>query len=207
MPILPPEPTLFPQDLLDATDAPAGPSRAWWVLYVRTRQEKSLARQMHALQVPFFLPLMRNPLRIRGKAVDSHVPLFAGYLFLYANREERGAAIATGRVIRCLEVHTQNELWADLRQVHRLLRSGARVGPETRLTPGTPVEIREGPLAGLQGKILRGATGRRFVVQVNFIQQGASVLLDEESLEPLEAAEPVGRGADRLAHDKVLLPV
>jgi transcription antitermination factor NusG len=206
VPILPPEPMLFPQDLLETEDPPAGPGRAWWVLYVRTRQEKSLARQMNALQVPFYLPLVRNSLRIRGKAVDSYVPLFCGYLFVYANREERGTAIATGRVIRSLEVHTQNELWADLRQVHRLLSSGARVGPETRLSPGTPVEIREGPLAGLQGKILRGAKGRRFVVQVNFIQQGASVLLDEESLEPLEAPEPMGQLPDRIATGKIRLP-
>jgi hypothetical protein len=198
---------LFPQDLLETEDAPAGPGRAWWVLYVRTRQEKSLARQMHALQVPFYLPVVRNSLRIRGKAVDSHVPLFAGYLFLYASREERGAAIGTGRVVRSLEVHNQDELWADLRQVHRLLSSGATVGTESRLVPGTPVEICEGPLAGLRGKILRGATGRRFVVEVNFIQQGASVLLDERSLEPREEPFPIGGRGERAANPKVLVPV
>ena len=32
---------------------------------------------------------------------------------------------------------------------------------------------RSGPLAGLKGKILRTASGRRFVVEVDFIQQGA----------------------------------
>ena len=40
--------------------------------------------------------------------------------------------------------------------------------------------------AGLKGKIIRVATGRRFVVQVDFIQQGASVVLDDFAVQPAE---------------------
>jgi transcriptional antiterminator RfaH len=83
-------------------------------------------------------------------------------------------------------VADQVGLWHDLRQVRQLIASGAPVTREERLTAGTPVEIHEGPLAGLRGTILRGASGRRFVVQVNFIQQGASVLLHDSCLYALE---------------------
>jgi hypothetical protein len=48
---------------------------------------------------------------------------------------------------------------------------------------GATVEIRHGALAGLKGKIIRAASGNRFVVQIDFIQQGASVLLDGFCLE------------------------
>jgi len=44
------------------------------------------------------------------------------------------------------------------------------------------VEIQSGPLAGLRGKVLRSASGWRFVVTIDFIQQGASVLLDDFNL-------------------------
>jgi transcriptional antiterminator RfaH len=179
----------FPSDLLEAPEflletpeSPQDADRAWWVLYVRARQEKSLARQMRESRVPYFLPLARNTFRIRGRTMQSYLPLFGGYVFLFANREERGKAIATGRVIRCLPVPDQEELWADLRQLHRLLATDMTITAESNLGPGMTVEIREGALAGLRGKILRTATGRRFVVQVNFIQQGASVLLDEQNL-------------------------
>ena len=91
-----------------------------------------------------------------------------------------------------LEVADQKTLWDDLTQVHRLINTGAPITPEERLEPGAPVEISRGPLAGLKGRIIRAASGRRFVVQVNFIQRGASVLIDDFNLIAIdeELAEP-----------------
>ena len=86
---------------------------------------------------------------------------------------------------RQLDVADQDSLWRDLRQVHRLIASGAPVTPEERLAPGSAVEIHSGPLAGLRGVIVRAATGHRFVVQVDFIQRGASVLIDAATLAPV----------------------
>src|SRR5207247_2892865 len=97
------------------------------------------------------------------------------------------AALTTNRIVRTLPVGNQATMWADLRQIHQLIASGAPITPEERLTPGVSVEIRSGPLAGLKGKILRTASGRRFVVEVDFIQQGASVLMDNFSLAQIES--------------------
>jgi transcription antitermination factor NusG len=183
MPILPAEPALFPGNLFDG--AAEAPERVWWVLHVKPRQEKSLARHLYGQQVPFYLPLTRNRLTIRGRPRQSWVPLFPGYVFVCGNAEERLTALAGSRVLRSLHVADQAGLWHDLRQVHQLIASGAPITREERLLPGTAVEIHEGPLAGLRGTILRGASGRRFVVQVNFIQQGASVLLHHSCLTAL----------------------
>jgi transcription antitermination factor NusG len=138
--------------------------------------------------MPFYLPLARRRLRVRGRPLTSFVPLFPGYLFLLADRDERVAALATRRVVRTLEVADQEGLWRDLRQIYQLIASGAPVTPEDKLVPGAAVEIRCGPLAGLRGVIVRAASGHRFVVQVDFIQRGASVLIDEATLTPIDAA-------------------
>ncbi len=95
------------------------------------------------------------------------------------------AALTTQRIVRSLQVADQNQLWCDLAQIHRLIRSGCALTPEERLSPGSLVEIHSGPLAGLRGKIQTNASRRRFVVEVNFIQRGASVLLDEFVLAPV----------------------
>jgi hypothetical protein len=44
------------------------------------------------------------------------------------------------------------------------------------------VVIRSGPLAGLRGTIVEKAAKRRFVVAVDFIQRGASIVLDDDTL-------------------------
>src|SRR5205807_7401299 len=111
--------------------------------------------------------------------------IFPGYLFLLADRDERLTALTTDRVVNTLAVHDQDRLWDDLRQIDRLLAAGVPVACESKLAPGTPVEITTGPLAGLRGTVVRTASGRRFVVRVNFIHQGASVMLEDCALLPL----------------------
>jgi len=179
MPILAAEPCWFPAPLFDEAEASTDAERVWWVLHTRPRQEKSLARQLCAAQVPFYLPLVARRLRIRGRTITSHVPLFGSYVFVLGSREERVTTLTTNRVVQCLEVKDQPGLWQDLRQLWRLIGSGAPITPEDRLAPGMSVQITSGPLAGLKGTILRTAKGRRFVVTVDFIQRGASVLLDD----------------------------
>jgi transcription antitermination factor NusG len=186
MPILPAEPDVFPGELFaDEPSALSGP-RDWWVLHTRPRQEKSLARRLHAQGVPFYLPTVARRGRVRGRVLTARVPLFPGYLFLWGDAADRQSALATNRVVRALAVAEQPRLWDDLRQIHRLLAAGRPVTPEDRLVPGAPVEIAHGPLVGLRGTISRTASGRRFVVQVDFIQRGASVMLDDFALVPLQ---------------------
>jgi transcription antitermination factor NusG len=113
-------------------------------------------------------------------------------LFLLARHDEYHFALSTRRVARSLEVNGQSQLWEDLCQIHRLIGSGAAVRPEDRLEPGAPVLIQSGPLAGLRGVIVKTASGNRFVVRVDFIQRGASVLLEDCMLSrvPTKTARP-----------------
>ena len=171
MPILPPEPNTFPPDLFSEENPAVRQGRVWWVLHTKPRQEKSLARQLVQVRVPFYLPLIEHRSRVRGRVQQTNVPLFPSYLFLLGERDERVTALATNRVVHTLEVPDQQMLWDDLIQVNRLIQTGAPITPEERLEPGALVEIKSGALAGLKGRILRAATGRRFVVQVNFIQR------------------------------------
>jgi transcription antitermination factor NusG len=185
MPVLAAEPNIFPPELLTSPLQPESCPGQWWVLHTRPRQEKSLARQLGELRVPFYLPIVARRFRVRGRAMTSHMPLFPGYVFLLADRDQRLVALATNRVVRTLPVNDQPQLWHDLMQLQRLIATGSPITPEERLAPGSKVEIHSGPLAGLKGKIVKQATGHRFVVEVDFIQRGASVLLDDCCLSSL----------------------
>jgi transcriptional antiterminator RfaH len=187
VPILAAEADRYPAHLLE--DPP--PERDWYVLHTRPRQEKSLARYLHAAGVSFYLPTVPRRSNVRGRVLTAHAPLFPGYLFLCADRDERVTALASNRIVNALEVSDRPRLWDDLRQIDRLLGTGLPVSDEMILAPGTPVEITTGPLAGLCGTVIRSASGRRFVVRVDFIQRGASVLLEDCALLPLRGV-PMG---------------
>jgi transcriptional antiterminator RfaH len=178
MPLLPPEPFVFPDNLfLD----PFGPndSQRWLVLHTRPRAEKALVRRFLGRSLPFFLPLYQKRWRSRGRLLCSYLPLFPGYVFLRGGPEARLEALQTNLVANCLPVEDQEQLHADLRRVHHLMTSGEPLVPEDRLQPGTLVEIIDGPLKGLQGKVLREGKRLKFFVEVNFLQRGASVEIDK----------------------------
>jgi hypothetical protein len=184
MPTLSLEPMIWPESLLDAhTDEHRGGQ--WWVLHVKPRSEKALARKCLRRQVSFYLPQYCNPHRGPGRGKGSYLPLFTGYLFFFGGESDRLMALETNLIVKALAVPNQREFAEDLRRIHHVLESGLPVFPEQRLQPGTVVAIVEGPLAGLEGTVIRRKNKLTLTLKVSFLQQGASVELESWMVEPI----------------------
>ena len=114
------------------------------------------------------------------------MPLFSGYVFMLGSEQERVCSLTSNRVSRILPVHDPSRLRAELENIFRLISSGAPLTVEQRLVPGNRVRVRHGPLAGMEGTVLvrRGKT--RLIVNVTFLQQGASVEVEDFNLEPID---------------------
>lgn len=184
MPLLAMEPSLYPENLFEDAADYAG-SQRWWVLHTRPRAEKALARRCFGLEVPFFLPLYRKHWFSGGRRQKSFLPLFPGYLFLHGDELARLAALQTNLVANVIPVTEQQQLHADLLRVHRLIDAGSSLTPEEGLQPGTPVEITEGPMAGLRGKVLRRGRHLQFFIEVQFLQRGVSVEIESGMFQPI----------------------
>ncbi len=190
MPILKPEPDLFPDDLFALS-----PDRfPWWVVHVRSRQEKLLARECRRRGVPFYLPLceQRSSRDRRGRV--AYVPLFTGYLFARGDLEhERLELLKTNLCLQVLAVPDQEGLAADLAQVRRLQELGVPLVPWPELTKGSTVRIAEGPFRGMTGRVTKVKGKSRFIVSVRFIHRSVSVELERDALAPAEPERPRSR--------------
>lgn len=186
MPILAKEPHLFPDHLFSLEDLGRSAAERWWALYTRSRREKQLMRYLLSLQVPFFCPLAPQTRRSpAGRVRTSFLPLFANYVFLYGDGTSHSLALKTNCVSRTIAVPDDRQLTHDLRQIHFLLQKDVPVMPETKVEAGARVRIRSGFLAGLEGIVVKRDRQRRLIVAVDFLQQGASVLLDDFDIEPI----------------------
>jgi transcriptional antiterminator RfaH len=185
MPLLPLEPYLYPNSLFEPNGAAAEADERWWVLHSRPRAEKALARQFQARRLGYFLPLYQKRWRNNGRSQSSYLPLFPGYIFLRGNEVARVEALTTNLIANVLPVTDQERLFADLTRVHQLMNSGNALTPESRLQPGTRVEITAGPLAGLQGKILHRGKKLHFFIEVQLLQQGVSVEIESWMFQPI----------------------
>jgi len=186
MPILPKQRDVFPEDLLDAAAGlPGGPLR-WLVLYTPARREKELMRKLEAVDVAFYAPLISRRLRSSGgRTRTSFVPLFPGYVFCRADEEGRRAALTTNCVSRWIPVGDERMLVDDLRAIKRLVDTEQPLTPEARLEPGQPVRVRSGPLVGIEGTVVKRRGMERLIVAVRFLNQGASIELEDVDLESL----------------------
>jgi transcriptional antiterminator RfaH len=186
MPILDREVSLFPDELLESPEfLETSVDRRWWAIYTKPRQEKALARELLNSQVPFFLPLITKRVIYRGRRVESELPLFSGYLFLFGDDDERLRTICTNRVSQLVSVHDAPGLVSDLRSVHRLIQSKAALNIENQLKPGRLVRVTSGPFMGMEGTIEACKSGYRLVVGVQLLQRGVSLEIDDACIEAI----------------------
>jgi transcription antitermination factor NusG len=187
MPILPKQRDIFPADLLEESvvgDLVRG--RGWIAFYTLSRREKDLMRKLEAAAIPFYAPLVQRRLRSPGGRTRlSYVPLFPGYVFSLVDDEQRRAALATNTVARWLSIGDPAGFVADLRNIKHLIDTDRPLTPEALLEPGQPVRVRSGPLRGLEGTVVKRRGGQRLVVAVRFLNQGASIELEDVDFERL----------------------
>jgi transcription antitermination factor NusG len=194
MPILPRQRDIFPEWLLDATDAAEGAGRGgdaagvqgsrWVAFYTLSRREKDLMRKLEAAAVPFYAPLVKRRLRSPGgRARLSYMPLFPGYVFAKVDDDQRRTALATNTVARWLPVGDAAELVADLRRIKQLIDTDRPLTPEARIEAGQEVRVRGGALGGIEGTVVKRRGGQRLLVAVRFLNQGVSIELEDVDLE------------------------
>jgi len=188
MPILPAEPDLHPADLWDdPSTIPAKKTAArWWCLHAKPRQEKAVARDLRRGDLTYYLPQAAQETRTpKGRKVRSVVPLFPGYVFLHGDWDDRASALKGNRLVAVLKVDDQEALESDLRQIQRMLGSGLPIEAEPEIPAGSLVRIKEGPLAGLEGRVIKRLNGSHFVAAVRFLGRGARVQLHDWEVEAL----------------------
>jgi transcriptional antiterminator RfaH len=184
VPILPREPDCFPPDLFEQLRGPQAPTGQWWVAYTLARREKDLMRQLRGVEIAHFGALA--PKRTRsasGRVRTSYVPLFANYVFVFGGEDDRRRALASQCISHTLPVADSAQMTRDLGQICRLIAADAPLWPESKLESGERVRVRSGPLAGLEGVVVERRGERRLLVAVEFLQQGASLQMEDFQVE------------------------
>jgi transcription antitermination factor NusG len=169
----------------------------WHVLHVKSRQEKILSDDLLAMGIAHYLPLMRQVRFHGGRKAVVEMPLFPGYVFLRGTLDEAYRADRTRRVARIIPVANQQRLDWELRNLDMALSHRVALDPYPFLSKGVRVEVRSGPLRGLQGVIgdrrsssgssnSTGTRADRLILQVQMLGTATSLEIDGAILDPLD---------------------
>lgn len=160
--------------------------REWYALVVRPRSEKAVAQALANRGVERYLPVYRGRYRSAGRFKDVDLPLFPQYVFCRIDTCSHAHVLSTPGVYRF--VAFGNKLapidFSELESIRQAVGSGLELQPWPFLQVGDSVEIAEGPLRGLIGRLLTGKGYSRLILDVSILQRSVAVTLDRRSVRP-----------------------
>jgi transcription antitermination factor NusG len=156
------------------------------VAHTKPRQEKALGDSLLALEIACFVPLVRKVRYYAHRRRESELPLFPGYAFLHATREQVIEAYRTERVAQMLPVENQGLLEHELRQLDLALAGGAELDPFPGLGIGRRAAVTAGPFKGIEGTVDERLSSDRLILNVSMLGRAMSLEIDASLLEPVE---------------------
>ncbi len=152
------------------------------VTHTRSRREKKVSHYCNDVGIKYYLPL-ESRTRIYGrKKVQTTLPLFPGYLFVFVDEKERYELLLTHHIAKILKVSNQLELIEDLEKIYIAETCEINLVPCELNIEGRSARIEIGPMRGLEGIISRIKGRNRIVLNVNFINRAAAVDINRSEI-------------------------
>jgi transcriptional antiterminator NusG len=159
----------------------------WYAAYTSANHEKRVAEQFARRSVEYFLPLYLAVRRWKDRRVQLHRPLFPGYVFVRLASQDRLRVLQVPGVAKLVGFRgTPTALpEVEIEALRISLLSGVRAEPHRYLTAGRRVKVRSGPLAGLEGILVRKKNSARFVISLDLIMRSVAVEIAGSEVEPV----------------------
>lgn len=166
----------------------AGPLEVkWYAAYTFANHEKKAREQLELRHVESFLPLYETVRRWKDRRMRLQLPLFPGYVFVQMALPDKLKVLQAPGVVRLVGFNGLPTPLADeeIQGLKNGLTSGVLPEPHRFLTVGRRVRIKNGPLAGREGVLLRRKGLLRVVLSVELILRSVAIDVDEDNIEPV----------------------
>lgn len=158
----------------------------WYVLFVRSNQEKRVSQHLQDRAIEHFLPVFESVRQWKDRKVKLQCPLFPGYLFVRLPLTERLKVLVVPNVVNLVGTRNVPSMISD--EEIEWIRLGVEHGkaePHPYLNAGSRVLIKAGAMAGLEGTLLRLQNSTRVLVGLDSISRAFAVEVDGDWLEPV----------------------
>jgi transcription antitermination factor NusG len=159
----------------------------WYAAYTNPRHEKQVAVQMDRKSIECFLPVYRSVRRWKDRRKELELPLFPGYVFVHIALRDRLQVLQSPGVVQFVSFHGKPAPLesAEIETLRNGLSRNALAQPHPYLKVGRRVRIHSGPMAGMEGVLVRRKDRFRVVLSIHLIQRSVAVEVDESEIEPI----------------------
>jgi transcription antitermination factor NusG len=167
---------------------------AWYALYTRHQHEKIVDQILTNKGFNTFLPLYATTHNWKDRTKALTLPLFPCYVFLKGGIERRLQILTTPGVHGLVSSAGQPAAIPDIEieAIRRVVKSGARVEAHPYLKCGNWVRVKNGPLTGIEGILVRKKNISRLVLSVEIL--GTAAAIEVAALQVEAIGTPRDRG-------------
>ena len=161
-----------------------GNRKKWFAFYTKSRHEKSVHNTLINNGYEVYLPLLRERKKWSDRKKWVEYPLFKSYLFIKIEPKDSIFALKTPGIVRMIKFGNSpspipNQIILSLKL---MLEGGYNPQPTDYFLKGDPVIIKDGPLKGLEGEIIKVHNEERFIIHVHTIEHSISIKIDRAYL-------------------------
>ncbi len=160
----------------------------WYAAYTLANHERRVGEQLGRKGVENFLPMYESIRQWKDRRVRLQLPLFPGYVFVRIALFERLTVLRLAGVARLVGFGDRPAPLADeeMEGLRRGMGSQLKMEPHPYVSKGQRVRILRGPLAGMDGILLRNKGNFRVVLSIDLIMRSIVVDVDAEDIHAIE---------------------
>jgi transcription antitermination factor NusG len=161
--------------------------KQWYALQVRTRFERVVGLHARGKGYEEYVPTYRSRRQWTDRVREIELPLFAGYIFCRFDLAERLPLLMIPGVksVVCFGGAPLPVPEREIAAVQRVLNSGMQYGPWQEFSAGQLVQVKYGPLCGLEGRVVQVKTNFHLIIAVNILRRSVSVEIDRDCVIPV----------------------
>ena len=157
----------------------------WYAVYTNARHEKHVAKQLEGRHISNFLPLYHSIRRWKDRRKEIALPLFPSYVFVQVADHQRLQVLQIPGVARFIgfngrPTRLDND---EIESLKNAIAGGVHAEPHPYLKIGRRIRIKRGPLAGMEGILVRKKDKFRVVISLDLIMRSVATEVEASDVE------------------------
>ena len=159
-------------------------NKKWIAVYTKPRHEKTVEKELQKKGFEVYLPILKERRKWSDRKKWVEFPLFRSYIFVKTEIKNALFVLQTLGVVKVVKFGgevavIQND---SIQAIKLMIEGGYRPEATDYFVKGDPVEVKDGPLKGLVGEVIRVDNHDRLLVRVDAIQHSVSVQINRAFL-------------------------
>jgi len=157
-------------------------AKYWFVLYTHSKCEFKVADSLSDMQIEYFLPTKIFVRKWSDRKKEIELPLFAGYIFIYANEFERLKSIELKQVARCLTDFGKPATVPEwqIESLKKMLIEKHQIEIINGIVKGKEVQINSGVFSGMRGILVDVKNKNQLAISIELINRTVIVNLNTD---------------------------